>query len=103
MSRFLSLGLAIVLVLVGAGFAALNASQRVTVRLGFTTLYYVPLAWVVFGSLVLGMVIMLIAGVRSDLKVRRILRDRFVQGEMEERSRVDRNQGDLFGSGGSEP
>lgn len=83
-----------------AGFASLNSSQRVTVRLGFTTLYGVPLTVVAFASLLGGMVVMLVAGVRSDLKVRRILRARLEAEDLEERNRfVDRSQQDLFGEG----
>ena len=58
------------------GFASLNSGQRVTLRLGLITLYGVPLTVVAFGSVLAGMVVMLVAGVRSDLKVRSILRAR---------------------------
>jgi uncharacterized integral membrane protein len=82
------------------GFASLNSGQRVTLRLGLVTFYGVPLTVVAFGSVLLGMVVMLIAGVRSDLKVRRILRARLEAEDLEERSRfVDRDQQDLFGEG----
>ena len=79
-------------------FAGLNGGQRVTLRLGFATLYRVPLSVVAFGALILGMVIMLVAGISSDLRVRRILRERLVQEGVEERSRlfVDRHQTSLF-------
>ena len=81
-------------------FASLNAGQRVTLRLGLITLYGVPLTVVAFGSLVLGMMIMLVAGIRSDLKVRRILRARLMEEDLAERSMfVDRDQQDLFGEG----
>jgi uncharacterized integral membrane protein len=43
-------------------FAALNAGQRVTLRLGVVTFYRVPLTVVAFGALVLGLVVMLLAG-----------------------------------------
>ena len=79
------------------GFAALNGGQRVVLRLGFATLYGVPLTVVAFGGLVAGMVIMLGAGIHSDLKVRRILRARLMEEDLEERARfVDRSQQDLF-------
>jgi uncharacterized integral membrane protein len=82
------------------GFASLNSGQRVTLRLGFATLYGVPLTVVAFGSLLLGMLVMLVAGIRSDLKVRGILRARLEAEDLEERSRfVDRAQQDLFGEG----
>lgn len=81
------------------GFAALNGGQRVTLRLGFVTLYQVPLTVIAFGGLILGMVVMLIAGISSDLRVRRILRERLAQEGEEERSRifVDQAQTSLFG------
>lgn len=82
------------------GFASLNSGQRVTLRLGLVTFYGVPLTVVAFGSLLIGMVVMLVAGIRSDLKVRRILRARLEAEDLEERSRfVDRDQQDLFGEG----
>jgi uncharacterized integral membrane protein len=81
-------------------FASLNSGQRVTLRLGLVTLYGIPLTVVAFASLLLGMVVMLVAGIHSDLKVRRILRARLEAEDFEERSRfVDRDQQDLFGEG----
>ena len=89
-------GAAVVLAL-SMGFAALNGGHRVTLRLGFVTLYGLPLTVVVFGSMILGMLIMLVAGVQSDLRVRRILRDRLAREDEEEKARyVDRTQQDLF-------
>ncbi len=79
------------------GFASLNSGQRVILRLGFVTLYGVPLTVVAFGSLLAGMLVMLVAGVRSDLNVRRILRARLEAEDREERMRfVDGDQQDLF-------
>lgn len=94
-----TLGIVAVLVL-SMGFAALNGGQRVTLRLGFTTLYRVPLTAVAFGALILGMVAMLLAGIHSDLKVRKLLRERLVEEDLDERARifVDRNQTSLFES-----
>ncbi|MGE0159080.1 MAG: hypothetical protein AB7T31_06665 [Gemmatimonadales bacterium] len=80
------------------GFASLNTGQRVTLRLGLITLYGVPLTVVAFGSVLAGMLVMLVAGVRSDLKVRSILRARLEAEDLEERGRfVDRDQQELFG------
>lgn len=93
--------LSILAVLAGSmGFAALNGGQRVTVRIGVATLYRVPLSVVAFGALILGMVVMLIAGITSDLRVRRILRERLAEEDREERARlyVDHNQTNLFES-----
>lgn len=100
MIRFLGIagmGAALTLAL---GFASLNSGQRVTLRLGFVTLYGVPLTVVAFASVLLGMLVMLVAGIRSDLKVRGILRARLEAEDLEERGRfVDRAQQDLFGEG----
>jgi uncharacterized integral membrane protein len=94
----------IVLVLVlSLGFASLNGGQRIVLRLGVVTLYGVPLTVVAFGGMITGMVIMLVAGVHSDLKVRRILRARLAEEALEERNRfVDRTQQDLFEGGKKE-
>lgn len=79
------------------GFAWLNSAQRVTVRLGVVTLYGVPLTVITFVSVLVGMCVMLGAGIRSDLKVRRILRARLIEEDRAERERfVDRSQSDLF-------
>jgi uncharacterized integral membrane protein len=92
-----SLGVLAVLV-ASMTFAGLNGSQRVTLRLGFATFYRVPLSVVAFGALIVGMIIMLVAGISSDLRVRRILRERLVREGEEERSRlfVDHHQTSLF-------
>jgi hypothetical protein len=61
------------------------------------TLYGVPLTVVAFGSVITGMVVMLVAGIRTDLKVRSILRARLAEEDREERARVvDQSQQDLF-------
>lgn len=103
MSRLVSaLGIVVILVL-SMGFASLNSGQRITLRLGFATFYGIPLTVVAFGSLIVGMVVMLVAGIRSDLKVRRILRARLVAEDLEERERfVDRDQQDLFEEAGKQ-
>lgn len=97
MSRLVSaLGVLVVLFL-SMGFASFNSGQRVTLRLGVATFYGVPLTVVAFGSVIAGMLIMLVAGIRSDLKVRSILRARLEDEAREERERfVDRSQQDLF-------
>ena len=96
MTRFAgATGVAIVLVL-SMAFAALNGGQRVTIRLGFANFYRVPVTGVAFGALILGMVVMLVAGIHSDLKVRRILRERLAEEDREERARIDQSQHDLF-------
>ena len=97
MSRFAGVAGILVVLAVSAVFAALNGGQRVTLRLGFATLYRVPVTAVAFGALILGMVVMLVAGLHSDLKVRRILRERLAEEDAAEKARiVDRSQRDLF-------
>ncbi len=96
MTRFIGpLGVVSVLV-VSILFAALNGAQRVTLNLGVTVLYRVPLTWIGFTGLFTGMVVMLVAGVRSDLKVRAVLRQRLEDEDREERALIDRTQQDLF-------
>jgi len=100
------LGGAGILLVVGlsVGFAALNGNQRVTLRLGFATFYGIPLTVVAFGGLLTGMLIMLVAGIHSDLKVRRILRDRLAEEGLKDRDRfVDQSQQDLFDGGAPPP
>lgn len=60
--------------LLGVGFAAANAGRLVTIDLGLTTLYRVPVTFVAFGGMVVGMGVMLLAGINADLKVRELLR-----------------------------
>jgi len=97
-SRLAGAAAVLMVLLLSVGFASLNGTQQVTLRLGFTTLYRVPLTMVAFAALVLGMLLMFVTSIHSDLKVRRILRERLVQEDREERARtvVDRDQKDLF-------
>ena len=98
MSRIFSMATVLAALAVALGFASWNSGQRVTLRLGFVTLYAVPLTVVAFGTLLLGMLVMLVAGIHNDLKVRRILRARLREEDREERSLfVDGDQQDLFG------
>jgi uncharacterized integral membrane protein len=95
-------GVVLLLVLV-MGFASLNGTERVTLRLGFMTLYRFPLSGVAFGALLLGMIIMFVSGIQADLRVRRILRERLRADAEEEREpgpAVDRAQQDLFDGAG---
>ena len=94
----------LLVVALAVGFAALNGNQRVTLRLGFATFYGVPLTLVAFGGLLTGMLIMLVAGIHSDLKVRRILRDRLAQEGLQDQGRfVDQSQQELFEGGAPPP
>lgn len=97
MSKYAGAAGVLVVLALSMGFAALNGGQRVTLRFGLFTLYRVPITAVAFGALILGMVVMLVAGIHSDLKVRRILRERLAEEDREEKERlVDRSQHDLF-------
>jgi hypothetical protein len=57
----------------------------------------------------MGMLVMFVAGIRSDLKVRAVLRQRLEDEDREERALIDRTQQDLFPSrppedkGGEDP
>ena len=98
MSRFASAAGVLAVLGLSMAFAVLNGGQRVTLRLGLATFYRVPLTAIAFSALIMGMLVMLFAGVHSDLKVRRILRERLAEEDREERARilVDRSQRDLF-------
>ena len=96
MSRFLGIVAVTLVVLAAMGFAAANAGHRVTVALGLFTLYRVPVALVAFSGLFIGMLVIFGAGIHTDLKVRRILRERLSEESRNERTWIDRNQQDLF-------
>jgi uncharacterized integral membrane protein len=96
MSRLVGILTAVLIVVVAMVFAALNAGNLVTVNLGFFTLYRAPVTLVAFGGLFTGMVVMFATGVHTDLKVRRILRERLAEESREEQKWIDRNQQDLF-------
>ena len=104
MSRVLGGAGILLVVALSVAFAALNGNQRLTLRLGFATFYGVPLTVVAFGGLLTGMLIMLVAGIHSDLKVRRILRDRLAEEGLKDQGRfVDQSQQDLFDGGAPPP
>jgi uncharacterized integral membrane protein len=65
---------ALLLAGLAAGFAVANGEERVTVELGLITVRRVSLPLVVFVSVLLGMVLVLAAGLRADLRTRRRLR-----------------------------
>ncbi|MBA2668924.1 MAG: hypothetical protein H0U67_00965 [Gemmatimonadetes bacterium] len=68
------IGLAAIVLLVGL-FAYLNGGERVTLYLGFATLYRISLVGLVFVAFLVGMTLMFIVGVEHDLRVRRLLRE----------------------------
>lgn len=70
----------------GVLFALGNAGRVVTLDLGLFTLSRVPVTFVAFGGMVVGMGVVLAAGIHADLKVRRLLRERHRQDSLAERS-----------------
>jgi uncharacterized integral membrane protein len=98
LTRLAAVAGVLLVLFISVSFAVLNGNQLVTLRLGIATFYQVPLSVVAFGALVIGMLLMLVTGIHSDLKVRRILRERLAQEDRDERARafVDTEQKDLF-------
>ena len=83
MNRFVSgIGLALLVVL-AVGFARANAGIEVTIDLWMFTLRRVPVTFVAFGGMVVGMGVVLVAGINADLKVRRLLRERHLEDSRE--------------------
>jgi len=96
MSRFVGVLSVFLVLLLAMGFAVANAGHRVTLDLGLFTLYRVPVTLVAFSGLFVGMLVMFATGIHSDLKVRRILREKLVEDARREQDWIDRNQQDLF-------
>ena len=88
MNRFVVwTGLAVIIVL-AIGFAMANAGREVTIDFGLFALNGVPVTFVAFGGMVVGMAVVLVAGINADLKVRRLLRER----HMEDRELAERGK-----------
>lgn len=97
MSRLAGISAIVVVLASVLLFARWNGSERMTLDLGLWTFYRVPMTWVVFASFLLGMLVMLLAGLHADLRVRRFLRSRYAPGDEEpDPARSDRLQRDLF-------
>ena len=99
MSRLRTTVLAVAVLLLVMLFTRGNRAERVSLELGFVSFDGVPLAYVALGSLFVGMLVMLVAGIHTDLRVRRLLTDRLEDEDLRERmqvERVDRRQRDLF-------
>ena len=95
MSRWLALaGVAAFVVLV-IWFTVHNGDQRITLDLGFAQFYRFPVTMVAFAALLVGMLVMLLAGLHTDLRVRKILRDRLIE-EARAEGATDLTQRDLF-------
>ena len=88
-------GVALILAVVML-FTRWNGAERVTLDLGVWVFYRVPMVYVAFGGILVGMVVMLLANVHADLRVRRFLRERLEEEGREEQQRIDRHQRDLF-------
>jgi hypothetical protein len=96
MSRFFGIFAVAVTLLGAAWFSGLNAGHRVAIDLGLFRFPRVPIVVVAFAGMFIGMVVMLIAGLHTDLRVRTILRERLIAEDREERGFVDRSQTELF-------
>jgi len=96
MSRWAGVVFVLVVVFLAMTFAAANGGNRATLSLGLFTLYRIPVTLVAFSGLLVGMLVMFATGIHSDLKVRKILRDRLAKETLEEQGWIDRNQRDLF-------
>ena len=79
MIRWLALAGVAAFVALVIWFTALNGDQRITLDLGFSRFYRFPVTMVAFAALLLGMLVMLLAGLHTDLRVRKILRDRLIE------------------------
>ncbi|MCY4646250.1 MAG: hypothetical protein OXE73_05190 [Gammaproteobacteria bacterium] len=76
-------------------FTVHNGGQRITLDLGFARFYRFPVTMVAFAALLVGMLVMLLAGLHTDLRVRKILRDRLIE-EARAEGGSDLTQHDLF-------
>ena len=95
LSRWLALAGVAAFVALVIWFTVLNGDQRITLDLGFTRFYRFPVTMVAFFGLLVGMLVMLLAGLHTDLRVRRILRDRLIE-EARAEGATDLTQRDLF-------
>ena len=71
--RWVALG---VITLLAALFGYFNSGESVAIHLGFVVLYQIPLVILIFLAFLLGMLTMFLAGLRHDMKVRQLLRER---------------------------
>lgn len=85
MRRFYGLAGLAVVILAGVAFARGNAGREVAINLGIVTLDSVPVTFVAFGGMVVGMAVVLVAGINADLEVRKLLRERHMKENLAER------------------
>lgn len=95
MSRWLALAGVAAFVGLVIWFTVHNGDQRITLDLGFVQFYRFPVTMVAFAALLVGMLVMLLAGLHTDLRVRKILRDRLIE-EARAEGATDLTQRDLF-------
>jgi len=96
MSRLMGIAFVAVVVVLAMAFAAANAGHRATLNLGLFILYRVPVTLLAFSGLLVGMLVMFAVGIHSDIKVRRILRERLAEETQMEQGWIDMDQRDLF-------
>ncbi len=97
MRRFAGWIALVAVVVLGVLFDMGNTGRVVSLNLGIFTLSRVPVTWVAFGGMVVGMGVVLAAGLNADLKVRRLLRERHERDRPAERS--GRREYDEHGQG----
>jgi len=75
---------AIALLFIVVVFAIQNDFEKVRVNFGFMSFDRVPVSLLAIVGLIVGMFLMLLVGIESDLKVRAILRERLKEEAKEE-------------------
>ena len=99
MRRFAGWAALLAVVVLGVLFALGNAGSVVSINLGLFTVSRVPVTFVAFGGMVVGMGVVLTAGINADLKVRRLLRERQERDSLAEgaarRGYDEHGQGDM--------
>lgn len=68
-------GVAAIVILAGV-FSWLNSGERAALHFGLFNVYQIPVVTVFYVSFLLGMGTMFLLGLRHDLRVRRLLRER---------------------------
>ena len=101
MRRFYGLAGLAVVILAGVAFARGNAGREVAINLGIVTLDSVPVTFVAFGGMVVGMAVVLVAGINADLKVRKLLRERHMKESLAEHGRSSERATSVVREGGT--